>query len=405
MHSRPLIVLGLLAAAPAGAALPADVLIDGAGVNVHFQDGHSADLTRIRAMGFHIVRTDLRWAWIETKPGIYDWSHIDRFVAELGQAGLRPMLILDSSNRNYEPEIEVTSAAGKTDKVLTSPATPEAVAAFAKFAATAATRYGAAKPIFEIWNEPDWGAWRPKPDAEAYGRLEAATCHAIRAAVPDATIVGPALAQLPSQVPGAGAYIQKMLGAGDFDCVDALTIHPYRSTDPSTVTADAATLRSYMQHASRDGRLAKAPILYGEWGWSSWEKGPSPARQGELAQAMLLTAIHEHVALAIWYDWQDDGTDKANKEHNFGLLDSTGAEKPAARAVAELFRRLAGSHYEGEAPGAGAEDRAMIFKRADGHRILAGWSAAAPHRASVKPAGGAAIPLALTPAPQFVDLE
>ncbi|HVJ54308.1 MAG TPA: cellulase family glycosylhydrolase [Aliidongia sp.] len=396
----------MLAAAPTWAALPSGVLEGGAGVNVHFLDGHAADLARIKAMGFHIVRTDLRWSAVETTPGIYDWSHIDKFVGEVREAGLRPMLILDSSNKNYEPEIEVTEHTGETHKVLASPATPEAVAAFAKFAAAAAKRFEDAQPIFEIWNEPDWGAWRPHPDAEAYGKLEAATCHAMREAVPKATIVGPALAQLPSQVPGAGTYIQHMLAAGDFDCLDGLTVHPYRSTDPSTVSADADTLRAMMRRASHNGHLAEAPILYGEWGWSSWAKGPSPERQGELAQAMLLTAIHEHVPIAIWYDWQDDGTDRGNKEHNFGLLDHDGAEKPAAKAVGELFKRLAGAHYEGDAPGAGKDASALLFRGADGHRVVAAWSVTAQSRPlSVKPSGAAALALTPTQAPRFIELE
>jgi len=400
-----LLLLALATPVPAGAALPSGVTVDGAGVNVHFLEGHADDLARIRAMGFHIVRTDLRWSAVETAPGVYDWSHIDKFVAELAQAGLRPMLILDSSNKNYEPEIEVTDHTGKTNKVLASPATSEAVAAYAKFAAAAAQRFAAAHPIFEIWNEPDWGAWRPKPDADAYGKLEAAACHAIRAAVPDATVVGPALAQLPSQVHGAESYIKAMLKAGDFDCVDGLTVHPYRSTDPSSVASDEATLRPLMEQASHNGHLAKAPIIFGEWGWSTWEKGPDAAHQAELAQSMLLTAVHEHSPFAIWYDWRNDGTDHADKEQNFGLLDHDGGEKPAAKAVAELLHRLEGSHYEGDAPGSGPGERAMIFKSADGLRWLAAWSTTAPHKVSVAPSGAAPLALDLTSAPRFVELQ
>jgi hypothetical protein len=47
--------------------------------------------------------------------------------------------------------------------------------------------------------------------------------------------------------------------------------------------------------------------------------------------------------LAVWYDLRDDGGDARNPEHNYGLLDTNDAPKPAMAALLQLAR-IAGSH-------------------------------------------------------------
>ena len=59
------------------------------------------------------------------------------------------------------------------------------------------------------------------------------------------------------------------------------------------------------------------------------------------------------------------------------------AEKPAAKEVGELFKRLAGAHYEGDAAGAGKDARALLFRGADGHRFVAAWTASPSPREMV----------------------
>jgi hypothetical protein len=51
--------------------------------------------------------------------------------------------------------------------------------------------------------------------------------------------------------------------------------------------------------------------------------------------------------LAVWYDLRDDGTDPANPEHNYGLLDSSGNEKPAIKAIRTLMSVVSGRRYAG----------------------------------------------------------
>jgi hypothetical protein len=51
--------------------------------------------------------------------------------------------------------------------------------------------------------------------------------------------------------------------------------------------------------------------------------------------------------LAVWYDLHDDGPDAANPEHNYGLLDGSGNEKPAMQAIRTLMGNVSGRKYAG----------------------------------------------------------
>src|SRR5690349_10161759 len=84
------------AAAPPPPALP-----QGVGDNIRPARGHAKDLDLIAAAGFKVVRMDFAWGGIERKKGEYDWSAYDELTAGLEKRGLRPMYILDYSNRLY----------------------------------------------------------------------------------------------------------------------------------------------------------------------------------------------------------------------------------------------------------------------------------------------------------------
>ena len=94
-----------------------------------------------------------------------------------------------------------------------------------------------------------------------------------------------------------------------------------------------------------------------EWGYSSADypkAAPSNGhsdegrgRQASLAVREILTVWAVGFPLAVWYDLRDNGPDPANPEQNFGLLDSSGNEKPAMQAVRNLTTLLNGRKYAG----------------------------------------------------------
>jgi hypothetical protein len=53
------------------------------------------------------------------------------------------------------------------------------------------------------------------------------------------------------------------------------------------------------------------------------------------------------VSKNFWYDFQNDGQDTANKEHNFGLLRFDGSPKPGYFAYLNLTTQLEGAVFVG----------------------------------------------------------
>jgi hypothetical protein len=193
--SASLLALGLLPAA-LGAQIPPAVIPAGVGVNIHFVTGHARDLDLITRGGFKFVRMDFGWEATERKAGVYDWTKYDELTAHLEQRGLRAIYILDYVNKLYEPMVDARRAVGEPapERHLASPRHPQSVAAFARWSAAAARHFQGRHILWEIYNEPNGGFWRPKPDAAEYTTMALATAKAIRAAAPSATIIAPAMA-------------------------------------------------------------------------------------------------------------------------------------------------------------------------------------------------------------------
>ena len=323
---------------------PELVLPQGVGVNIHFTRDHEHDLDMIAAAGVKFVRMDFAWGSIERQKGHYDWSAYDELTANLGKRGLRGLYILDYSNGLYEETVIARSPiSGKEQKGVASPQHPESVAAFARWAGAAAKHFADRRIIWEIWNEPNIRFWMPRPEAKQYATLAVATAKAIREADPEATIIGPATSRVP--VP----FLEKVFAAGLLTHLDAVSVHPYRSyhMEPETAATDYAKLRALIEKHSPNSAKRSLPIISGEWGYSTFtNEGVSPEIQAAFLVRQQLANLHAGVPLSIWYDWKDDGTDAAEREHNFGMVTHDLKPKPAYVALQTMTRELSGFRIE-----------------------------------------------------------
>ncbi|HEY4415646.1 MAG TPA: cellulase family glycosylhydrolase, partial [Verrucomicrobiae bacterium] len=255
------------------ADLPTSVLPDGVGVNIHFTKGHERDLDLIAAAGFRFVRMDFGWGSTERQKGEYDWSAYDALTADLEHRGLRAIYILDYSNPLYEATVAAKNpVTGQLEQKSTaSPQHPESIAAFAQWAAAAAKHFHGHRILWEIWNEPNIGFWKPHPDARQYAELALATCRAVRAADPDSTIIAPASSSFPWE------FMEVLFKAGALDYLDAVSVHPYRGGNqgPETAKADYDKLHALIDRYAPAARRGHIPIISGEWGYSTCVKGVS----------------------------------------------------------------------------------------------------------------------------------
>ncbi len=376
--------LAALLSLTALAQIPEPVLPQGVGVNIHFVTGHERDLDLIAAAGFKFIRMDFGWEAIEKARGEYNWAGYDELTANLAKRGIRPLYILDYSHRLYEDTVETTNPiSGKAEQNTASPRKPESVAAFAKWAGAAAAHFKGRGVIWEIWNEPNIFFWRPKPKVEDYTALALATCTAIRAADPQATIIGPAISGLDP------AFMEKFLASGILEYLDGVSVHPYRSKRaPETVANEYQKLREQIARHAPAAKQGKLPIISGEWGWSTDGKDVSPETQAAYLARQQLFNLYSGVPLSIWYDWKNDGPDAHEREHNFGTVMPDLQPKPAYTAVHTLTRELAGCRIVSRHATGRDMDFVLVLKNATGETKLALWTTEQPHAVTLETVGG-----------------
>ena len=372
---------GLLLPVALFAQIPEPVLPAGVGVNIHFVTGHQRDLDLIVAAGFKFVRMDFGWGGIERKKGEYDWSGYDELTTNLEKRGIRAIYILDYSNPLYEEEVTSPNPiSGQQHKTTASPQHPESVAAFAKWAAAAAKHFSGRKIIWEIWNEPNIQFWQPKPDAQQYASLALATCKAIRETEPHATIVAPATSGFP------WGLIETLFESGALEYLDAVSVHPYRnySEPPESATEDYAKLRALIDRYAPAAKKNKLPILSGEWGYATHNKGLSLEKQAAFAARQQLANLLNNVPLSIWYDWKDDGDDPNEREHNFGTVLPDLKLKPAYIAIQTLTRELSGYHIVHRHETGKTDDFVLVLTNAQEETKLAAWTLGDSHAVTLE---------------------
>lgn len=325
----------------------------GMGVNIHFLD-HSAGMDAIRSLGAGWLRMDLSWEKVEREKGVYDFSLIDKLMDSAAARGIKVLGIIDYANPLYEPERKLTTEEGRR--------------AYAAYAAALAKRYAGRDVIWELWNEPNNGGFWPGNNPLEYMALVKCTVPAMRAADPEAVILGPSTYRVDPK------YMEACLREGLLDLVDAVSFHPYRRHRPEEVLDDVAALRGLMEKHRRPGRELPS-IVCSEWGFSATQH-PEGGQVLRMPRAALLSLM-AGMDLYIYYDLWNDGGDAANSEHNYGLFTSPPllVEKPVALAFKTLVGVLRGFRFSRRIDPQADPNRYLLeFVSDSGEKRYAHWS-------------------------------
>ena len=351
--------------------LPPPVIPQCVGVNIHFTGAPTRDLEGLKQGGFGWVRMDFVWDAIEKVKGRYDFSAYDTLVAGLTARGIKPLFILDYGNDLYQ-----TGA----------PSSPEARAAFARFAAASVRHYRGKPILWEIWNEPNGGFWKPQANAGEYGRLAFETAKAIKQADPKATVLAPGTSGIPLD------FLESVFRTGILRYLDAVSLHPYRGDGPEAAAQDYPAVRRLIEHYVPPGK--SIPLVSSEWGYSTTDV--SEKTQAQYLARQWLSNLAEGVRLSIWYDWHEDGTDPKYNEHHFGTVRFDYTPKPAFLAAQRLTQALGGYRFVKRLPLRQNQDYLLLFAKGASVKV-AYWTTADDHRVSLP--GGRQ--LALTRNPQY----
>lgn len=361
-------ILAVLLPSPASHAqqTAAPAVEDEVGVDIHTVSLSPAELKTLSDSGVRWVRMDFDWSATERSRGEYDFRAYDAFLTALDSVHVRAILILAYRNALYDNGL--------------SPASDEAREAFARWAAAAVAHFRGRGILWEMYNEPNAPFWLPRPNTDDYIKLALATGEAVEESAPDEKLIGPASGAIDPP------FLEACFRAGLLNYWSAVSIHPYRPTDPETVADDLRNVRLLIRKYAPPGK--SIPIIVSEWGYSAVSKGMDEQKQAERLAREWLVDIANDVPLTIWYDWRDDGRDSQNPEHHFGLLGAaSGPAKPAYRAARALTGFLSGFRFNKRLALDQPEDYALLFTRG-GELRLAAWTVGAPHEATVPASAG-----------------
>jgi hypothetical protein len=351
----------------------------GLGVNIHFTDPQPGEIKMIAGAGFRWVRMDFVWADTEKVRGRYDFSAYDRLLESLRPYDMGALLILDYANPIYDH-----GAPPRTESTRT---------AFADWAVAAARHFAGRRVIWEIYNEPNNTMfWKPKPDVDEYVALALAVGRAFRAAAPNEELIGPATGL-------DWPFLEACFKAGLLDYWTAVSVHPYRDTDPEEAANDYCRLRKMIERyrtprgygTARGSERVDIPIISSEWGYSSAWRGTSEQKHGALLAREMLTNLANDIPISIWYDWRDDGVDPNETEHHFGLVrnayqngrDPVFEPKSAYLAAKTLSGFLDGYVYQRRLPVGSDSDYILVFSKGNDLRLAAWTTSTSAHRVVV----------------------
>lgn len=178
-------------------------------------------------LGAKGVRLQAGWAKCEKTKGVYSWEWLDAIVNDAVAQGVRPWVELNYGNTIYP-------GGGDTGLGGGFPASPEALAAWDKWARALVERYKDRVHEWEIWNEPDINK-KGTAGVDAYLNLYLRTAVMIREVQPKSKIWALGLA---GSIPYADKFVEGMKAKGRLDLIDAITLHMYPRNPDDTTNVD-----------------------------------------------------------------------------------------------------------------------------------------------------------------------
>jgi hypothetical protein len=298
-----------------------------------------------RHAGVELLRQTFDWAAIEPQPGVYDFARYDAFMTATTRARMRVLAVL-----NGTPAYAAPSPAPGQPVSATTELPPANMAAFARFAAVLAARYGPGgafwrahpdlRPLpirsWQVWNEPNFPVyWGGHPNAGDYAAMLRAVYGAIHGVDKHAEIVTAGIANSTIGI-GLERYLHELLAA--HAPFDTLAIHPYASSANGVIAA-VTQVRRMLDGAGR----YSTPIWVSEFGWASGGPPSSftvgPTLQARYVLDVIVTLAREagtlHVRGVVYFDWRDDPPYPGQGDFwglHTGLVARDGIAKPALSA-------------------------------------------------------------------------
>lgn len=289
-------------------------------------------LDEMQSLGVQNVRILIPWNNVEPVQGYWNWSTVDTLV---NAAAARNMGILGVLNST--PAWAVPAG----DPAVATP--PASDAQYAAFASAVAQRYAGKVSAYEVWNEPNAATfWYPSPDPAAYTKLLQAAYPAIKAADPNATVIGGVVGWV-TDTPGlainAASYIQGMYDNGAQGYFDALSFHPYQYQVPFGNGTPYGPLAPINQLAT----IHQEMVAAGDGSKQIWatEYGEPTSVVDNTTQAAFISnflnswSSFNYTGPMFIYTTRDRNTASTSDQDTLGVFQTNWTPKPAANVIAQ----------------------------------------------------------------------
>lgn len=310
-------------------------------------DQFSLATAATRELGAGRVRIGANWAEVEPAQGRFEWAALDSRVRSAREAGLTPLLVLQTLPSWLQvPTGRVSEAHHRVAEE------------FGTFARLVAERYRHHVDGYEIWNEPNLPRFWPQPDVAAYALLLRSSYREIHAVDREATVISAGLAPAPDANGSIAplAFLQRLYASEARDSFDAVGMHPYSYPEMPSGLSDWNTFRGLedvkrlmASHGDGDKK-----IWLTEYGAPTGGlRGVSPEVQSAMVvEAFELAKQDPAIGPIFMYTLVDGGAPRYDTEYHFGLYYQDQTPKPAVRALQEAALDCP-APAEGDPPGSG----------------------------------------------------
>lgn len=279
---------------------------------------------------------EFTWAVTEPQQDVFNWTRIDRAVAEAQRVGARVLLVLAGTPG-------WAAASPGADAVVTASSPPRDMADYEDYVRRVVQRYSGRIWGYQVWNEANLSTyWRGT--AEQMADLTARVHTIVKGIDPAAQVM--AASTTIRLVAAFGAFYPDYLAglrARGWP-IDLFSVHSYPPSTGGSAERDAglALLRVVM----RQQQAPDLPVWETEINFGLAGPGPTfpdqdftPAEQQRIVVRAYLDSLRNALASTVWYRWQAEDLDLLGVQMT--------PNSAAAQAYAAMVATLVGSVFDG----------------------------------------------------------
>lgn len=315
--------------------------------------------------GLSWIRTGFLWRDLEKKQGSFDWTRFDRTVAAVKKQHLGLVATLA-----IIPDWASSDPLGRLGKRHKSGRIP-VLEAWEKYIHAMVKRYSDYCRYWEIWNEPNLVSyWKPSPDSYEYFQLLNAAYRQAKLADPQSIVLTAGLVpylHVKEPTLAGSVFLDDLYRyAAGQPAFDRIGYHPYprmrKGVTNHNIEQELNTMFKRLRGSAAANGDRDRRFWLTETGCADLPRTIDERRQAEcLVVIMAVCAADKDVEKIFWYNFQEDGDNCDDPEHNYGLVKQDFSPKPAFFAYHTLIGKLTGAKFIGKSVDGGVTE--YRFKR------------------------------------------